>query len=157
MRTRRPHVAVAVPAIALLAAASALAASALPGKTYEGSVPSSGHSEGHVISTHTSGKIVLKVSRNGRSVTVHFTASRPLLYCHYEGGNIRYQSTKPAPISSSGTFKASVGERSTAGPGPSSITEVVSGRFSGRSVRGTIQTHAIEFCGGSASFSATAR
>ena len=60
------------------------------------------------------------------------------------------------PIASDGTFKAAVGERFAAGPGAPAIVQLVTGRFSGGAVRGTIHTRAGE-CGGVANFSATAR
>jgi hypothetical protein len=143
-------------ALALASATAALASEPLHGKTYEGGVPAYGVSEGHRLRTNTNGKIVLRVSRNGRSVTVHFTSKAPLLYCHTQQP-LQVQSTKAASISKSGAFKASIGERFKAGPGPPSIVQVVVGQFSGRKVHGTIRTHASQYCGGAASFSATAR
>ena len=47
-------------------------------------------------------------------------------------------------------------ERFAAGPGSNSITQVVTGRFAGRTVKGAIHTHAAE-CGGTSTYSATAR
>jgi hypothetical protein len=143
-------------ALALAGSAGALAATQLRGKTYEGSVPSSGIAEGHRLSTHATGRILLRVSAGGRSVTVRFSSSVPLLYCHSQE-RLHVQSTKPAAISRNGTFTARVDQRFRAGPGPSAIVQVVKGRFSGHTAKGTIQTQAGEYCGGTSSFSATAR
>jgi hypothetical protein len=143
-------------ALALTAAvsASAFASGALSGRTYEGAAPSMGVSQGHDVRTHATGNVVLRVARNGRSVSVRFSGA-PVLYCTTQQ-QLHVQTTKPATISRSGTFKASVGERFAAGPGPPAIVQVVSGQFSGGSVRGSIDTHAAE-CGGVTSYSATAR
>jgi hypothetical protein len=143
-------------ALVLAGSAGALAAGPLNGKTYEGGVPSTGISEHHRLRTNASGNVVLRVSGNGRSVSVRFSSSAPILYCHAQG-QIRVQTSHSGSISSNGTFKASVGERFAAGPGPPAIVQVISGQFSGRSVRGSIRTQAGEFCGGVASFSASAR
>jgi hypothetical protein len=133
----------------------ALAAGALGGRTYEGSAPSMGvDSHGHKLRTHASGNIVLRVARNGRSVSIHF-GSAPILYCVTQQ-QVRVQSTKPASISKSGSFRASVGERFAPGPGAPAIEQVVTGQFSGGTVRGTVRTQAAE-CSGTASFSAAAR
>jgi len=142
-------------ALALGATASALAAP-LNGKTYEGSTPSSGvNDEGHRVPTHAAGNIALRVSGNGKSVTVRFSSSIPLLYCRTQA-RLHVQSTHAASISSNGAFKATIAERFMAGTGPPSIVQVVSGRFSGRSVHGVIRTQQPE-CGGIAGFSAMAR
>jgi hypothetical protein len=153
--TKRAHRTFAITlALTAAAAASALAAGALKGKTYEGTAPAMGVSQGHHVSTHASGNIILRVAGNGRSVSVLFSGA-PVLYCTTQQ-QLHVQTTKSATISGSGTFRASIGERFAAGPGPPAITQVVSGRFSGSSVRGSISTRAAE-CGGVASFSATAR
>ena len=152
--TKRAHRTFAITLVlTAAAAASALAAGALKGKTYEGAAPSMGVSQGHHVSTHASGNIILRVAGNGRSVTVRFSGG-PVLYCTTQQ-QLHVQTTKPATISRSGTFRASIGQRFAAGPGPPAITQVVSGQFSGSSVRGSISTRAAE-CGGVASFSATA-
>jgi hypothetical protein len=143
-------------AITLVSSAGALAAGPLKGKTYEGAAPSSGvDSEHHRTRTHASGAIILRVTARGTSVTVSFSSNSPIIYCIPEQ-QLHKQSTKPASISGNGTFKAAVAERFAAGPGPPGIVQVVTGRFSGHTVRGTIQTHAAD-CGGVTSFSATAR
>jgi hypothetical protein len=143
-------------ALTLTATASALAAGALNGKTYEGGAPSSGVSEGHHVRTYAAGNIILRVSGNGKSVSVRFSSSSPVIYCRPQGP-IRVQTSHPASISANGTFKASVGERFSPGPGPPAIVQVVSGQFSGRGVRGTIRTQTGEFCSGVSHFSASAR
>jgi hypothetical protein len=143
-------------AIALVGSAATLAAGAARGKTYEGGVPTTGIDlEGHRVRTHAIGKIVLRVAASGRSVTVRFSSSAPVLYC-VTPQRLHVQSTKPARISSSGNFTATVAQRFAAGPGAPAIVQVVKGRFSGGTVRGTIHTQAGE-CGGSGAFSATAR
>jgi hypothetical protein len=142
--------------LVLATAAAALAAGPSKGKTYEGGAPSWGvDSEGHRLRTHASGNVVLRVASSGRSVTVRFSSSVPVLYCNTEQ-SLHSQTTKPASISGDGKFTATIDERFRVGPGPSAIVQVVSGQFSGGTVHGTIHTHAGE-CGGVASFSATAR
>jgi hypothetical protein len=144
-------------ALSLTLAISATAlAGPLGGRTYEGRTRSSGvDSEGHSHRlSAAAGAITLRVSSNGRSVTVRFPSSHPLLYCNTTE-QLHSQSTKAASISGGGTFKASINQRFSAGPGASAIVQVVSGRFSGGSVSGTVRTEAGE-CGGSTSFSARA-
>jgi hypothetical protein len=140
-----------------LAISAAAFAAALRGKTYEGGVPSSGvSSRRHRVKTlHAGGNISLRVSSNGTSVTVRFSSPYPVLYCE-TGKALVSQSTKPARISGSGTFTAAIAQRFSYGPGPPSIVQVVSGRFSGRNVSGTIRTEAAD-CSGSASMYARAR
>ncbi len=142
-------------ALALALPAAALAAGPLRGKTYEGTLPSSGvDSEGHHKQLQPAGKIVLRVARNGRSVSVRFTGPFPILFCVSEVP-MQAQVTHAATISASGRFHATVGERFSAGPGEPSVFQAVSGQFSGRKVHGTIHTSPSE-CGGTTSFSATA-
>jgi len=142
-------------ALSLTLAISATAlAGPLAGKTYQGRTGSSGvDGEGHShrLSAAVSA-ITLRVSSNGRSVTVHFPSSHPLLYCNTTE-QLHSQSTKAASISGSGSFQATINERFKSGPGAAAIVQVVSGRFSGGSVSGTVHTEAGE-CGGSTSFSA---
>jgi hypothetical protein len=142
-------------ALALAGSAGALAAGPLSGRTYEGGAPSTGVSEGHRKPTHAAGNIILRVSRSGRSVTVRFASSSPVLYCVTQQ-RVHVQSSHAASIASNGTFKAAVGERFAAGPGAPAIVQLVSGHFSGGTVRGTVHTRAGE-CSGVANFSATAR
>jgi len=154
MRNRAHRVFAITLAFALAGTAGALASGPVNGKTYEGSAPSSGiSSEGHRLRTYAIGKVLLRVAANGRSVTVRFSSSSPLLYCRTQE-QLHVQSTRAASISRSGTFKATVGERFAAGPGPPAIVQVVAGQFSGHTMRGTIHTQAAE-CGGVATFSAT--
>jgi hypothetical protein len=145
-----------VPAIvlALICVAGAFAAGPLKGKTYQGAAPSMGvNREGHRVRTHASGNIVLRVAGNGRSVTVRFSSSAPVLYCVSQE-RIHVQSTKPASISRGGKFTATIDERFAAGPGAPSIVQVVTGQFSGATVKGTIRTQAPP-CSGLSSFSAS--
>lgn len=152
-RTRRIGAVALV--VAFAGSAAAVAAGPLRGKTYTGGVPSMGvDGQGHHVRTHATGDITLGVSGSGRSVSIHFTGA-PVLYCVTQQ-QIRVQTTKAASISRSGAFKASVGERFAAGPGPPAIVQVISGQFSGGAVKGSIRTQAAE-CGGVASFSASAR
>jgi hypothetical protein len=154
---KRRRILLIAPAFALAWSASALAGGPLRGKTYEGSVPSLGtESEGHRVPTHASGKIVLRVSANGRSVSVRFSSTAPVLYCSTQQ-RLHSQSTHAASISGSGRFKAKVAQRFHAGPGEAAITQVVTGTFSGRTVKGTIHTQTAPECSGVASFTATAR
>jgi hypothetical protein len=157
MRHRTSAIALSL-ILAIALAASALAAWPLKGKSYQGAVPATGvKSEGHRhrLPLHAGGNITLQVAGNGRSVTVRFSSSNPVLYCNTTKA-LQVQTTKPARISRSGSFRASIDERFAAGPGPQAIVQVVSGKFSGRTVRGTISTQAPP-CSGSASFSARAK
>jgi hypothetical protein len=141
---------------ALVLATGALAAGALKGKTYQGKSASSGvDSEGHTQRFKALAPISLHVAGSGRSVTVSFPSVVPLLYC-FTTEQVHVQSTKPAKISASGAFRATVDQRFVAGPGEPAIVQVVSGRFSGGKVTGTIHTEAAE-CSGSTTFSAAAR
>lgn len=141
-------------ALALACASSALAGP-IRGKTYEGRAPSSGvDREGHRQHTHATGNVVLRVAGNGKSVTVRFSASSPILYCVTQQ-QLHVQSTKPALISSNGKFTATIAQRFAAGPGAPSIVQVITGQFSGHTVKGKISTHASE-CSGVSYFSATA-
>jgi hypothetical protein len=155
--TKRSHRTLAITlAITVVGPTSALAAGALRGATYEGGAPSSGvDSEGHRQRTHAAGNLVLRVAGSGRSVSVRFSSSSPILYCITQQ-RVHVQSTRSASISGRGAFKATVGERFAAGPGAPAMVQVVTGQFSGHTVRGTIHTQAGE-CSGTASFSARAR
>jgi hypothetical protein len=142
--------------LTLAGTAGALAAGPLNGKTYEGSTPSYGINEYHErVPVRAGGNIILRVARNGRSVSVRFSSSHPVLYCNTLKA-LHVQSTKSASISGGGTFRASINERFAAGPGAPAIVQVVTGRFSGRHVSGTIYTNASP-CSGSTAYSATAR
>jgi hypothetical protein len=157
MRTRTRRTLAATLALTLAISAAALASGPLKGKTYEGSAPSSGIANYHHLrmQLRSGANIVLRVARNGRSVTVSFSSSAPLMYCNTRE-SLRVQTTRPAPISSSGAFKATISQRFLAGPGPPAIVQTITGRFSGHTVKGTIHTEAGE-CGGVATFSARAR
>ena len=139
----------------LVTAAGAFAAGPLKGRTYKGSSSSSGvNSEGQTQRMYVTGPITLAVAANGRTVTVRFPSPDPILYCR-TSEQLHSQTSAPARISRSGTFRATVSQRFALGPGPAPIVQVLTGRFSGRTVKGTIHTEAAE-CGGVASFSATA-
>lgn len=156
MRTRTRRTLAATLALTLAVSAAALASGPLKGKTYEGGAPFTGtSSRGHLVKLYAGGNIILRVAGSGRSVTVRFSSSSPVLYCNTTK-TLQVQSTKAARISSSGTFRASISERFAAGPGPPGIVQVLSGRFSGHTVKGTIHTEAAE-CSGVTKFSARAR
>lgn len=140
--------------LTLAISAVALAAGPQKGKTYKGTTPKYGVSSegGHKIKLET-GAITLKVSSNGKTVTVHFASSLPILYCQTTE-TLHEQTSAPAKISGSGSFKAIVDERFKAGIGAPSIVQTVTGKFSGGTVKGTIRTEPAE-CGGSAGFSAS--
>lgn len=140
----------------LLLAGTALAAGALHGKTYKGSAASTGVSAlGHRKPFAGNTAIALSVASNGKTVKVSFPSNYVILYCNTTE-HLHSQSTKPAKISSSGSFTAKVGERFRAPtPGEPAVTQVVTGHFSGGTVRGTIHTEAAE-CGGVTSFTAKA-
>jgi hypothetical protein len=141
-----------------LAGASSASAGAIGGRTYLGGIPEWGYKfEGHHhIRTHANGGLVaLRVARNGRRVSVRFTSSWPVLYC-YTPKQLRVQIGPAARVAGSGSFSASVSERFNPGPGLPPIIQVVSGRFSGRVVTGTIETRAGE-CSGRTTFYATAQ
>ena len=140
-------------ALTLLGAAVALAGP-LKGKTYSGTTLATGtNNYGNHVKVHAN-TMTLKVSKNGKTVTVHFGFSIPVLYC-VTSKKIAVETTFPAKISGSGKFTAKVGERFKAGAGEPSITEIVSGQFSGKSVSGSIKTEPAE-CGGVTHFSAKA-
>jgi hypothetical protein len=157
MRTRTRRTLAATLALTLVVSTAALASGPLKGKTYEGGAPSTGvKSEGHhQVTLHAGGNIVLRVAGNGKSVTVRFSSSAAVLYCRTPQ-LLHSQSTKPASISRSGTFRAAITQKFSAGAGRPASVQVVTGRFSGHTVSGTIHTEAGE-CGGVATFSARAR
>jgi hypothetical protein len=139
--------ALAIPAIGA-------ASGALKGRTYTGTTSSEGkETEGNPRTVASVG-ISLRVSHDGKSVTVRFLSSRPIIYCGSKL-TIYSQVTKAVRISSSGTFRVRVGEKFSAGTGETALSQVVSGRFSGHSVKGTIRTEPPE-CGGTTAFSAHA-
>jgi hypothetical protein len=142
--------------LTLAISVGAFAAGPLKGKAYEGKAASSGvNSEGQRQRLNVTGPITLGVSASGKSVSVRLPSSYAILYCT-TGQHLHSQSTKPAAISRSGSFRATVGERFSASSGPPAVTQVVTGQFSGSTVKGTIHTEAGE-CSGSTTFSATAR
>lgn len=153
-RTRRTLV-IAI-AVALVGAASALAAP-LKGASYVVSLPTSGtavYKHLHMRTYGYLGKLTLTVSHNGRAVTAKFSSKTPFLFCREEQ-MLGEQTTKAAPISSSGSFTATVDQKFLAQSGEPAITQQIKGRFSGHRVSGTITTQAGE-CGGVSSFSANA-
>jgi hypothetical protein len=131
-----------VPAIALATSAVALAAGPVKGRTYRGTT------------AHGRDAISLRVSGNGGSVSV--SVPTPPGYSTGCGGPA-VQRTKAARISGGGSFKGTINYefallRKTV------VKVIFSGRFSGRSVRGTIRSQYVfsRACSGSTSFSARA-
>jgi hypothetical protein len=145
-------------ALTLVVSASAFAG-AIGGKRYLGGIPETGTKfEGHrgTGKTHAyGGNLSLRVSRSGGTVQVSFTSAWPVLYC-YTTKQLRVQKSRPARISHSGAFTASVEERFSPGPGLPPIVQVVSGRFRGRVVTGKIETRAAP-CSGLTTYYATAQ
>jgi hypothetical protein len=142
--------------LALIGAGSALAG-AVNGATYVGSMPEYGTATYHHLhlKLHSHGAaIVLSVAHNGHTVSVRFSTSYPVMYC-INNEFLKVQSTKPARISSSGSFTAVINDKFIAQSGAPAITQTITGHFSGRTVRGTIYTSA-GGCGGSAQYSARA-
>jgi hypothetical protein len=137
-----------------LAVSAAALASPLKGKTYRGTTASKGEESEHHKVPVPSHSISLKVSSNGKKVSVHLSFGRPLFYCGTQE-QVHYETTSAANISGSGSFRASIAERFTNSVGPAPITQVISGRFNGHSVSGTIRTEAAE-CSGTTTFSAHA-
>jgi len=135
-----------------LALTAAALAGPLKGKTYKGTTPTTGTEKEHHKVRIVSHSISLKVSSNGKKVSVHLSFGSPLLYCGNQE-KVSVEETSPAPISSSGSFKASIQERFSKSVGPAPITQVISGHFNGSKVSGTIRTEAAE-CSGTTSFSA---
>lgn len=157
MTTRTQRATILALFLTCCGAAVAQAAGPVKGRTYEGYAPRQGvSSEGHhPLELYAGGKILLKVSGSGKTVTVHFTSTAPVLYCQ-TSKRLAVQTSNVGRISSSGSFSATVGERFAAGPGQDSIVQLVSGRFSGSVVSGTIETRA-GGCSGSSHFSARAK
>jgi hypothetical protein len=157
MRKKAQKTLLVTGALTLVGGAAALASGPLHGKTYEGGAPSHGiTSEGHhPIRLHAGGNIIIRVAGNGGSVTVRFSSPYPVLYCT-TGKALQVQKTTSARVSGGGTFQASIEERFKAGPGAPAIVQVVTGRFNGHWVSGTIYTRAGE-CGGTSTYSAYAR
>ena len=138
----RPALALAL-VVSIVPAAVALAASAVKGATYKGAV------------VHSKEPISLKVANNGKAVTVNIAIAP--LYCEGGGAGTR-QITRAAPISKSGSFKGSIAYEFQ----PTHKTTArlfFSGRFSGRTVKGTARSEfpLAKECDGSTTFSAKAK
>jgi hypothetical protein len=136
------RVLVFVPVIVIASGAVALAAGPVRGGTYRGNT------------AHGRDAVTLKVSRNGRSVTV--SVPSPPGYSSGCGG-VAVQKTRAAGISGRGTFSGSISYEF-----PLTGTIVVklsfSGKFSGRKVKGSVRSQYVysKACSGTTSFSATA-
>ncbi|HEX3512283.1 MAG TPA: hypothetical protein VHT27_14420 [Solirubrobacteraceae bacterium] len=125
------------------------------GGLYVGLLPAYGTANYHHLRMrlHNHGAaIVLKVARNGRTVSVRFSTSYPVMFC-VNNEFLKVQSSKPARISKSGTFTAVINDKFLVQGGAPAITQTITGHFSGRSVSGTIYTSA-GGCGGVSQYSA---
>jgi hypothetical protein len=141
--------------LAVVGTGSALAGP-VNGATYVGSLPAYGTATYHHLHLrlHSHGAaIVLSVARNGRTVTVRFSTSYPVMYC-INNEFLKVQSTKPAKISSSGSFTAVITGKFIVQGGAPAVTQTITGQFSGRTVSGTIDTSA-GGCGGVSHYSAS--
>jgi len=134
--------------VVLLTAVVALAAGPKKGATYTGTT------------VQNKEPITLKVSANGKSVTVG-VLSAPL-YCE-GGGAAERQITKPVPIAKDGSFKGTITYEFT--PTHQKTTKLyVSGKFSGKTVKGSARSEfglasagarsKLKQCDGSTSFTA---
>ena len=149
---------IAVAAMGIAGVAVAVAAGPLKGKTYKGSAASTGvSSTGRHKPFYGSTAIKLTVSGNGKKVSVSFPSTYVIQYCR-TNETLYKQETKPAPISANGSFVATVGERFFKAPGEAQYHQIVRGRFSGKTVSGTIHTAvgATPECSGTTTFSAKA-
>jgi hypothetical protein len=134
--------------VVLLAAAAALAAGPKKGATYTGRT------------VQNKEPIALKVAGSGKAVTVSIQSAP--LYCEGGGGGTR-QISKPAPIANDGSFKGTITYEFI--PTHQKVTKLYfSGKFSGKSVRGTARSEfglispeahsKLKQCDGSTSYSA---
>jgi hypothetical protein len=138
----RPVLALALIAV-ISPAAVALAAGPLKGGTYTGVV------------VHSKEPISLKVSRNGKAVTVSLPIAP--LYCEGGGAGTR-QITRAAAISKDGSFKGSIAYEFE--PTRKTVARLFfNGKFSGRTVKGTARSEfpLVKRCDGSTTFSAKAK
>ena len=160
---RRVHQILAIAiSLALGLAALAFAAGPLKGKTYAGKTLSYGTGpEGRF--EFVEGKafpVMLAVSPSGKSVTASFPGvreggtRRALFYCNV-GVAMKSQVTKPAKISSGGSFTATIRDKLSEEPGVP-LKQVITGTFNGHTVTGTVRTEEGPGCSGSTSFSAKA-
>jgi hypothetical protein len=130
--------------LALALSAAALGAGALKGGTYSGTL------------VRAKVPIVLKVAKNGKSVTVK--VERPPLYCEGGGVGTKQITRSAVAISKGGSFTATLVYEFP--PTHSTGSKlVVKGKFSGHKASGSARS---EFqgggsCDGSTSFSAKAR
>jgi hypothetical protein len=141
--TRRVLVLALALALATMASgAIALASKPVKGATYIGAT------------AHGKAPIELKVSANGKSVTVKMLS--PPLYCQ-GGGGPELQITKVAAIAKSGSFKGSNAYESRFNHKITALL-LFSGKFSGRTVTGSARSEFLlaKTCDGSTSFSARA-
>jgi hypothetical protein len=131
------------PVVVMASAAVALAASPVRGGTYRGTT------------AHGRDAISLKVAGNGRSVKV--SVPTPPGYSSGCGGPAQ-PSTRSARISRGGSFSGSISYEFALFH-KTVVKVFFSGRFSGRSVKGTIRAQYVysKACSGSTSFSARAR
>jgi hypothetical protein len=138
----------------------ALAAGPLKGKTYTGRTPASGVGSEGSFSFGAPLPVVLKVSANGKSVTASFPGiseagtHRAVFYCNVGVALIR-QVTKPATISKkTGSFQATILDKLSEEPSVP-LQQIVTGKFNGHTVKGTVHTVTSPGCSGSTTYTAT--
>jgi hypothetical protein len=137
----------------------ALAAGPLKGKTYSGRTPASGVGSEGSFSFGVRLPVVLKVSANGKSVTASFPGiseagtHRAVIYCNV-GVALVHQVTKPATISKTGSFQATILDKLSEEPSVP-LKQLVTGRFNGHTVKGTVRTATSAGCSGSTTYTAT--
>ena len=148
MSTQLRRVVSLAAAALLLSATLALAAGPKKGASYTGTT------------VQNKEPITLKVSHNGKSVTVSILSAP--LYCEGGGAGER-QITKPATIAKDGSFKATITYEFT--PTHQKTTKLfLSGKFSGKKVKGSARSEfglvsaeahsKLKQCDGTTSFSA---
>jgi hypothetical protein len=145
--------------LSLTLSMAALAAGPLKGKTYSGRTPASGVGPEGSFSFGVRLPVVLKVSASGKSVTASFPGipeagtHRAVMYCNIGVALLR-QVTTPATISKGGSFQATILDKLSTEPGVP-LKQIVTGRFNGHTVKGTVRTTTSAGCSGSTTYTAT--
>jgi hypothetical protein len=147
-------------ALSLTISMVALAAGPLKGKTYSGRTPASGVGSEGSFSFGVRLSVVLKVSANGKSVTASFPGipeagtHRAVMYCNVGVALVR-QVTSPATISKkTGSFQATILDKLSEEPSVP-LKQIVTGKFDGHTVKGTVRTATSAGCSGSTTYTAT--
>ncbi len=150
---------VAVTFVLTLAMSVVALAGPLKGKTYSGKTPASGVGSEGSYAFGARLPVVLKVSANGKSVTASFPGipeagtHRAVIYCNVGLALIR-QITKPASISKTGSFQATILDKLSEEPSVP-LKQIVTGKFNGHTVKGTVHTVTSAGCSGSTTYTAT--